>query len=92
MIEIIFPLSIDKMTDEVSEKKGPKPYIIEPMGDELLCQFFFGVAHIQGEKFVEDVSYEVLEEEASSAKKEEVAKAPHFGASQVVIVRDQSVK
>ena len=46
IIEKIFPLSIDKMTEEVSEKKGPMPFMIEPMGEELLCQFFFGVAQI----------------------------------------------
>jgi len=42
LIETIFPHSIDKMTEEVSEKDGEKPFLIDPVGDELLCQFFFG--------------------------------------------------
>ena len=42
LIETIFPESIDKMSEEVSERQGEKPYLIEPIGDELLCQFFFG--------------------------------------------------
>ena len=30
------------MNEEVSERQGDKPYLIEPVSDELLCQFFFG--------------------------------------------------
>lgn len=37
LIETIFPLSIDKMTEEVSEKDGEKPFLIDAVGDDLLC-------------------------------------------------------
>ena len=42
LIETIFPESIDKMIEEVSERQGEKPYLIDPLGDELLCNFLFG--------------------------------------------------
>ena len=42
VIETIFPESIDKLKEEVSDKTGEKPCIIEPCDQELLCEFFFG--------------------------------------------------
>ena len=30
------------MIEEVSERQGEKPYLIDPLGDELLCNFLFG--------------------------------------------------
>ena len=65
------------MIEEVSEKKGPKPYIIDPMPADHLCSFFFGVSQIQEKKLI--TTGEAVQEKVST---------PHFGASQVVIVRD----
>jgi ATP-dependent exoDNAse (exonuclease V) beta subunit len=42
LLEELFPSSIDLMPQEVSQKQGPKPFIIDPISDELLCQYFFG--------------------------------------------------
>lgn len=42
IIETVFPYSIDKMIEEVSERDGERPFLIDPVGDNLLCQFFFG--------------------------------------------------
>ena len=58
------------MTEEVSEKKGPKPYIIEPMPADHLCSFFFGVSHLQEKKLFS--SEETVQENVST---------PQFGAS-----------
>ena len=61
LIETIFPESIDKMTEEVSEKKGPKPFLIEPVGDNLLCQFFFGKSVQETE--AQNLDYSVIDED-----------------------------
>ena len=42
VIETIFPDSIDKLNEEISDKTGDKPCLIEPCEPELLCEFFFG--------------------------------------------------
>ena len=42
LLETIFYGSVDKMCEEASEKSGPKPFILAPMGDELLCHYLFG--------------------------------------------------
>jgi len=30
------------MNEEVSEKRGEKPVLIDPCKEDLLCEFFFG--------------------------------------------------
>lgn len=65
LIETIFPESIDKMTEEVSEKKGVKPFLIEPVGDKLLCQFFFGKT--VEETAVDQEDFSVIEDEDDNA-------------------------
>lgn len=55
------------MIEEVSEKDGEKPFLIDPVGDDLLCQFFFGKTVQETEAIQEDFSVieedEVLDEE-----------------------------
>ena len=84
------------MNEEVSERQGEKPYLIEPIGDELLCQFFFGKTVQETETASEDFSIIDDEEEEGNAANTRIASSrvvtPHFGASQVIIVRDQHVK
>ena len=89
------------MTEEVSERSGPKPYIMAPMGDELLCHYFFGKSQ-EETKVAErdDDDFEVLDDDddkgdskaAADKDKAKISHAPHFGASQVIIVREQRVK
>lgn len=101
LVETIFPSSIDKMIEEVSEKKGDKPVLIEPCGDDLLCQFFFGKT--MKEAVADQKDYTILDDEdqdgaANSSglavegqddKQGDVRTVtPSFGASQVIIVRD----
>lgn len=50
LIELLFPKSIDKLNEEVSEKVGPKPFLIDSVGEELLCQYFFGQSKMPGAK------------------------------------------
>ena len=79
IIELIFPMSIDKMASEVAEQQGPKPYVIAPMGHELLKKFFFGGLK-ENQKAIKDLDYSILEEGTN----EEVpltTELPHFGAS-----------
>ena len=52
------------MNEEVSERQGEKPYLIEPIGDELLCQFFFGKTVQETATASEDFSIIDDEEEA----------------------------
>ena len=43
------------MPPEVSERRGELPKIIDPVSDELLCQFFFGQSTISNDDIeVED--------------------------------------
>ena len=84
------------MTEEVSQRQGPKPFIIEPMGDELLCQYFFGKSQLDA-KVDDSIDFEILDEDSEEASQHEgkpskINRAPYFGASQVVIVREQRVK
>ena len=96
------------MTEEVSQRDGPKPFVLAPMGDNLLCHFFFGKSQdeanveIVQEENEDDEDFELLNDDddqdgeqksADTAQvKQKISKAPHFGASQVVIVREQNVK
>ena len=97
------------MTEEVSQRDGPKPFVLAPMGDNLLCHFFFGRSQdeanveIAQEENENDEDFELIDDDddedgqqkssANTAKdKHKISKAPHFGASQVVIVREQNVK
>lgn len=103
LLETIFPQSIDVMAEEANQTIGAKPYILEPMGDELLCHYLFGKSQAtQLQQMANDESnndFEVLsdgddEEEKANlapgdrATRDESQSAPHFGANQVVIVRD----
>lgn len=78
--------------------------MIEPCGDELLCHFFFGKGQKESEISMNDFSI-LDEDEMNDSKNVNSAAAttqpspletktvtPHFGASQVIIVRDQRVK
>ena len=82
------------MNEEVSERQGEKPYLIEPIGDELLCQFFFGKTVQETATASEDFSIIDDEDEAEGEKTANTRVSgsrvvtPHFGASQVIIVRD----
>lgn len=49
------------MIEEVSEKTGEKPFLIEPVGDDLLCQFLFG-KNMKEAKEVED-EFSIIEDE-----------------------------
>ena len=93
------------MTEEVSERDGEKPYLIEPLGDELLCHFLFGKTIKETNQVQEDFSIieedEADENEGAAQGTEQVSQpklrggrvvTPQFGASQVIIVRDQRVK
>ena len=108
LLQTVFPWSIDAMTEEVSERLGPKPTILEPMGDKLLCHYFFGRSNEQVQvetsqlyQLDESNDFEILDDDddaegnangqkpAEEKKQAIVGKStPHFGASQVVIVRD----
>lgn len=101
LIETIFPESIDKMIEEVSDKTGDKPFLIEPVGDELLCQFFFGKTTDQTAMLNQQNDFSIIEDdEAGNDGNQQVEGqpqqkiaggrviTPHFGASQVIIVRD----
>lgn len=94
LVETIFPNSIDKMTEEVSEKKGDKPFLIQPCGDDLLCEFFFGKSLKETAEATND--YSVIDDDAAADSNEKLGdvnvRTPSFGASQVIIVRDQRVK
>ena len=76
------------MTEEVSERQGEKPYLIEPVGDELLCQFFFGktVQETEGVKSAEE-EFSIIEDDdeavasADNPRGESRVITPHFGAS-----------
>lgn len=67
------------------------------MGDEWLCKFFFGKT--TSETMHSENDYSMIEDEMDGAAEEEGAQekpkiggakviTPHFGASQVIIVRD----
>jgi hypothetical protein len=86
LIETIFPLSIDKMTEEVSEKDGEKPFLIDPVGDNLLCQFFFGKT-VQETTAVQE-EFSIIEDDDDGAEGAATQNTlntrvitPHFGAS-----------
>ena len=93
LVQTLFPATIDAMTEEVSQTVGQKPIVLQPMSDELLCHYLFGRTTEQAkidDKTLDD--FEVLDDEddneedtKNTPKKSNV---PHFGASQVVIVRD----
>lgn len=88
------------MTEEVSERQGEKPYLIDPLGDELLCNFLFGKTITETSIVQEEFSIiEDAEDDIDEGADEEAAQrkrslkggrviTPHFGASQVIIVRD----
>lgn len=82
------------MTEEVSEKKGDKPFLIQPCGDDLLCEFFFGKSLKETAEATND--YSVIDDDAAADSNEKLGdvnvRTPSFGASQVIIVRDQRVK
>ena len=67
LLETIFPNSVDRMNEEVSEQSGPKPFILDPMGDELLCHYLFGRTREQAAQLAmdqsEDFEFEVLSDE-----------------------------
>ena len=67
LLETIFPNSVDRMNEEVSEQSGPKPFILDPMGDELLCHYLFGRTREQAVQLAmdqsEDFEFEVLSDE-----------------------------
>jgi len=42
MMETFFPHSIDIMAKEVSDRQGPKPYLIGSLPEDLLDQLLFG--------------------------------------------------
>lgn len=97
LIETIFPDSIDKMVEEVSEKQGDKPYLIDPVGDELLCQFFFGKTTSETTQSLQESEndFSIIdddEDEQQAAASQSISGSrvvtPQFGASQVIIVRD----
>jgi superfamily I DNA/RNA helicase len=62
IIEELFPKSIDKMAQEVAERVGPKPYLIEAVSEDLLCKFLFGCGSIEQEKMLDD-DFEVLDDD-----------------------------
>ena len=91
VIETIFPNSIDKLNEEVSEKTGDKPCLIEPCDSDLLCEFFFGKNLSETENH--DIDYALTDDNSGAAEENSTpSTTPQFGASQVVIVRDQHVK
>ena len=54
------------MKEEVSQRLGPLPFIMEPMSDELLSHYFFGSNPKRmkaGEQLREDDDFEVIEDE-----------------------------
>ena len=63
IIEELFPKSIDKMAQEVAERVGPKPYLIDAVSEDLLCKFLFGCGSIEQEKILDD-DFEVLDDDA----------------------------
>ena len=71
------------MPPEVSERRGELPKIIDPVSDELLCQFFFGQSTISND----DIEVEDENEDDQAAgdqnamKSLKVCKAPSFGAN-----------
>jgi len=81
------------MTEEVSEKKGDKPFLIQPCGDDLLCEFFFGKSCQENAEAASN-DYSVLDDDAATDSNEKSGgdnvnvRTPSFGASQVIIVRD----
>ena len=85
------------MVEEVSEKQGDKPYLIDPVGDELLCQFFFGKTTSETTQSLQEPEndFSIIdddEDEQQAAASQNIAGSrvvtPQFGASQVIIVRD----
>jgi len=85
IIETIFPDSIDKLNEEVSEKTGDKPCLIEPCNADLLCEFFFGKS-IKDTTALPEFNYdddEPAQANAGPAAPEEERKSmtPQFGAS-----------
>ena len=88
IIETIFPESIDKLNEEVSPKVGEKPCLIHPCDSDLLCEFFFG--RTASEIELKEVNFATIDvnEDAPAEKGKAQNATPHFGASQVVIVRD----
>ena len=51
------------MAQEVAERVGPKPYLIDAVSEDLLCKFLFGCGSIEQEKIMDD-TFEVLEDDA----------------------------
>ena len=52
------------MSEEVSQRSGPKPYILAPMGDELLCHYFFGKTREQTAKVADESNdFEILSDD-----------------------------
>ena len=92
IIETIFPESIDKLNEEVSPKVGEKPYLIHPCSPDLLCEFFFGKTAREIELKDGNLAFVDVNEDIPAAEGKAKNATPHFGASQVVIVRDQHVK
>ena len=96
LVQTLFPATIDAMTEEVSQTVGQKPIVLQPMSDELLCHYLFGRTTEQAKINDETLDdFEVLDDEDDNEEAKESSKksnVPHFGASQVVIVRDQRVK
>ena len=62
LIETIFPESIDKLNEEVSERLGAKPCLIEPCNDELLCEFFFGKSLQEMKQLAQYEDVEIIQE------------------------------
>lgn len=86
LIETIFPDSIDKLNEEVSEKTGDKPCLIEPCGQDLLCEFFFGktvseTAAAAGSAELAAIEEEDAGAEAARPEGERRNMTPQFGAS-----------
>ena len=76
-MEDLFPKSIDKMAQEVAERVGPKPYIVDAVSENLLCKFLFGCGSIEQERII-DNDFSVIEDDAHEAPS---LGNPHFGAS-----------
>ena len=74
LVETIFPDSIDKLNEEVSEKTGDKPCLIEPCDQDLLCEFFFGKTVRESAAAASVTDFAAIEEDDGGAAASEAAK------------------